>query len=152
MIHPETDWVAKWAHYTPRHLCLRDHATGAEWDYEAADLRARSVASWLRTEHGIGRGDRIAVLAHNTCEYVFLFLACVKLGAVLVPLNFRLTEAELAVPLTDAEPTLVVCTEELARRITGAGAPCTAMATVSSARSGDVTEPMNGLSLYFIWL
>ena len=66
------------------------------------------MAAHLRDQVEIGRGDRVAVYAPNCSEYVYLFLACVKLGAVLVPLNFRLTPPELAVMLRDSDPSLLV--------------------------------------------
>jgi fatty-acyl-CoA synthase len=105
---PETDWVAKWAHYTPDRMALRDHARDVSWTYADADRRATALAAWLCTTHGVVRGDRVAVLAPNCSETVFLFLACVKLGAVLLPLNFRLTAPELKVVLDDATPRLLV--------------------------------------------
>jgi fatty-acyl-CoA synthase len=108
MRYPETDWLAKWAVYTPDRLFLRDHETGREWTYGEAQGRALAAASLLRDRAGIARGDRVAVYAANCCEYVFLFLACVKLGAVLLPLNHRLTPPELTVMIRDAEPGLLV--------------------------------------------
>ncbi|HPF71607.1 MAG TPA: long-chain fatty acid--CoA ligase [Candidatus Krumholzibacteria bacterium] len=153
MIHPEVDWIAKWAHYTPGRLFLRDQATGREWTYAEAHRRAGAVAAWLRDDHGIGRGDRVAVLARNCCEHVFLFLGCVKLGAVLVPLNFRLTAPELAVPLADAEPALVLRTAEFADRIGAISCPAVdldgltalvrgaeAGATFAADRPGDLDD------------
>ena len=114
MILPQTDWLAKWAVYTPGRLCLRDDPTDRAWTYAEAELRARALAHHLRTAHGVERGDRIAVYAHNCPEFVFLFLACVKLGTVLVPLNFRLTPAEVDVLVADADPALLVVDENLA--------------------------------------
>ncbi len=141
MIHPEVDWVGKWAHYTPGRLFLRDHATGMQWTWAQADARARAVAAWLRDIHGVRRGDRVAVLARNCCEHVFLMLGCVKLGAVLVPLNFRLTAPELAMPLADAEPALLVRTDEYAPLVAGAAAP---QVDLDEGR-GDVVLLIHGL-------
>jgi fatty-acyl-CoA synthase len=115
MIFPEVDWLHKWAGYRPHKLALRDHARGREWTYAEADVRAARLAAHLRDGLGVGRGDRVAVLAQNRAETVFLFLACVKLGAVLVPLNFRLTARELDGLVADAEPrVLFVGAEEQA--------------------------------------
>lgn len=104
MIHPETDWLAKWAGYRPDKVALRDHARSLEWTYLDAETRARRLAAHLRDGLGVGRGDRVAVLAQNRAETVFLWFACVKLGAILVPLNFRLTARELDGLLRDCEP------------------------------------------------
>jgi fatty-acyl-CoA synthase len=104
MIRPEVDWLRKWAGYRPQKLALRDHARAREWTYARADACAARLAAHLRDGLGVGRGDRVAVLAQNRAETVFLFLACVKLGAILVPLNFRLTARELDQLLGDCEP------------------------------------------------
>jgi fatty-acyl-CoA synthase len=117
MRFPETDWLAKWAHYTPDRLFLRDHGRNTEWTYGQAQRRAQAVAGFLQNDCGIVRGRRVAVLATNCSEYVFLLLACIKLGAVLVPLNFRLTPPELAVMLGDSEPDLLIFAGEFRDRI-----------------------------------
>jgi len=108
MIEPTVDWVAKWAGYRPQKLALRDHATGREWTYGEAERRATALAAHLQAGLGVGRGDRVAVLAQNRAETVFLFFACVKLGAVLVPLNFRLTARELDQLVADCEPRVLL--------------------------------------------
>jgi fatty-acyl-CoA synthase len=117
MRFPETDWLAKWARYTPDRLFLRDHGRNTEWTYGQAQRRAQAVAGFLQNDCGIVRGRRVAVLATNCSEYVFLLLACIKLGAVLVPLNFRLTPPELAVMLGDSEPDLLIFAGEFRDRI-----------------------------------
>jgi len=113
VILPQTDWVAKWAVYMPDRLCLRDDDSGRTWTYAEAERSACTLAAHLRDGMGLERGDRIGVFAQNCPEFVFLFLACVKLGAVLVPLNYRLTPAEVDVLLADAEPELLVTDEAL---------------------------------------
>lgn len=117
MRFPEVDWLAKWALYTPERTFLRDHAGGQEWTYSEAEQRAVNLAFHLRNEAGIRRGDRVAVLAPNCSQYVFILLACVKLGAVLVPLNFRLTPPELAVMLKDADPALLIFDPDFRDRV-----------------------------------
>lgn len=117
MRFPEVDWLAKWALYTPERLFLRDHGRGTTWTFLQAQQRALAVAAHLRDQAGVGRGDRVAVYAPNCSEYVFLFLACVKLGAVLVPLNYRLTPPELSVMLRDADPSLMIHDDSFADNI-----------------------------------
>jgi len=108
MIQAQVDWLRKWAEYTPTARVLRDHARDRQWTYAEADLRATALAHHLGNELGIGRGDRVAVLAQNCTETVFLFFACVKLGAVLVPLNFRLTQHEVDRLVADCTPNLML--------------------------------------------
>ena len=64
------------------------------WTYAEMDRDVNALAAGLRA-HGIGRGDRVAVLAMNLPEYLFLGVALAKLAAVMVPLNYRVHEREL---------------------------------------------------------
>jgi fatty-acyl-CoA synthase len=57
---------------------------------------------------GVGKGDRVAMLSMNCVEYLDLWFACGKLGAVLQTLNFRLTPGELGALLDDGEPVVLV--------------------------------------------
>src|SRR5579884_2891589 len=61
---------------------------------------------------GIKRGDRVAVQVEKSPEAVFLYFACLRLGAVYVPFNPAYTADELSYLLADAEPALFVCTPE----------------------------------------
>jgi fatty-acyl-CoA synthase len=63
--------------------------------YTQLDSRARSLATWLASR-GVRRGDRVAVLDHNSAAFVEAYFACALLGAVLAPLNVRLSTQELA--------------------------------------------------------
>ncbi len=101
-----TDWIQTWAKYTPTKLMMREHRTGMQWSYYDFNKRANSFANYLHDELGIKKGDRIAVLSKNRAEHVLIFAACVKIGAILVPLNFRLMPEELDTLISDAEPVL----------------------------------------------
>ena len=57
---------------------------------------------------GIARGDRVALLSQNAFEYLVCVGAAAKVGAVLVPLNFRLQPAEVAYILADSGAKLIV--------------------------------------------
>jgi fatty-acyl-CoA synthase len=63
--------------------------------------RAGRLAGALESE-GVGRGDRVAMLLHNGFEFVEALLACHRLGAVAVPVNFRLAPDEIAYVLRDS--------------------------------------------------
>ena len=58
---------------------------------------------------GVKPGDRVAVQVEKSPEAVFLYLACLRAGAVFLPLNTAYTLAELDYFLGDAEPKVVVC-------------------------------------------
>ncbi len=51
--------------------------------------------AWFLKEHNVEKGDRVTYLKTNSLEHVTLLLACAKLGAIFIPLNFRLADGEL---------------------------------------------------------
>jgi malonyl-CoA/methylmalonyl-CoA synthetase len=61
---------------------------------------------------GVARGDRVVVQVHKSIEAVLLYLACLRAGAVYVPLNTAYTPTEVAFFLGDATPRLFVCTPD----------------------------------------
>ncbi len=99
------DWLGRRARLSPRAPAIVDLAGGAPrvLDFEALDRETNGVAAWLRAR-GVGVGDRVAILAKNRLEYLQLWFACGKLGAVLAALNWRLTAAELGPLLAAAKP------------------------------------------------
>src|SRR5262249_54625287 len=85
-------------------VALVDAAAGVRRSYaELADRSAR-LAAYLANQHGVRRGDRVAVLANGSARTFELLVAASRLGAVLAPLNFRLADAELADVLLRAAP------------------------------------------------
>ncbi|HWF64809.1 MAG TPA: malonyl-CoA synthase [Rhizomicrobium sp.] len=66
----------------------------------------------LLASRGVKRGDRVAVQVEKSPEAVFLYFACLRLGAIYVPFNPAYTADELAYLISDAEPALLVCVPE----------------------------------------
>ncbi len=81
-------------------------------DYAAMLEETARAASWLRAI-GVGRGDRAVVQVHKSPAAVILYLACLRAGAVFVPLNTAYQESELSYFLSDAQPTLLVASTGL---------------------------------------
>ncbi|GAA3707571.1 class I adenylate-forming enzyme family protein [Streptomyces tremellae] len=97
------DLVAAQARWRPGHTALVDEA--GEHTYGALHRRVTELAEGLRAL-GVLPGDPVAVADDPCADMVALYLATALTGAVLVPLNTRLTEGELAVPLGMARPVL----------------------------------------------
>ncbi|HEX9038864.1 MAG TPA: long-chain fatty acid--CoA ligase [Ktedonobacterales bacterium] len=102
------EWLARREDLSPNQIGLVDMATGARLTYRALNTRARALAALLSERHGIRQGDRVAALAANSPEYLDAFFACALLGAILTPLNWRLTVPELVGIFRDCEPALVL--------------------------------------------
>jgi len=75
---------------------------GERVTYAAFHARSNQLARALR-RLGVGRGDRIAVLAVNRSEYPVVYFAAIKLGAIVVPVNARFTAQEVAYVVGHAE-------------------------------------------------
>src|SRR5215470_19153477 len=84
--------------------------------YAAFHARSNQLARAL-ARLGVGRGDRVAVMAPNRVEYPIIYFAVLKLGAIVVPVNARFTAAEVAAVVghAEAETFLVAGEFELAR-------------------------------------
>ncbi|TDO91914.1 acyl-CoA synthetase [Enemella evansiae] len=86
---------------------------GQRRSYAEFDTDIARAAAALRAR-GIGPGDRVALFSANHTAHLDLFFACGRLGAILVPLNARLSENEVAHCLTDSGSTLLVASAALA--------------------------------------
>ena len=99
------DWLAHRAATTPERIALV--AGGRSWTFAALDAAATRAAAALAGQ-GVQPDDRVATLLPNGERAVVVAHAVLRLGATLVPLNTRLSSAELAVLLGDARPRLLV--------------------------------------------
>src|SRR3981189_843045 len=75
---------------------------GEVLSYAGFSARIERAACALKAEFGVSRGDRVAILSLNRPDYLVLLYACARLGAMLVPLNWRLATAEQLFILSDA--------------------------------------------------
>jgi malonyl-CoA/methylmalonyl-CoA synthetase len=94
-----------------------------DWTYREIEAAAGRLATRLR-ELGLAPGERLLVQTDKSVETVILYFACIRAGAIYLPLNVEYTEAELAYFVADAEPVLAVCrpqSTELFARIGGEG-------------------------------
>lgn len=107
----ELDWLKRWKLYSPHNIAIKDGDTGREFSYAKLFDLANRGAHYLHNQFGIRKGDRVAVLATNELEYVFLFFALQRLGAIMVPVNFRLTQREVDHIISDSSPKLVLFQE-----------------------------------------
>jgi fatty-acyl-CoA synthase len=103
------DFVAHFARTTPTKLAVHDLTADTRFTYAQFDDAIDRAASVLRTAlGGTPTGKRIAVLSRNSAHMLALHFACVRTGAIFVPLNWRLAPAEVTFMLADCEPSLIV--------------------------------------------
>jgi len=112
-----SDWITFHADRTPDKVAMIDQASGHVLTYAEFNRRSARLAAYLRDAWGAGPGDRLAILAKNSIEYFEFEFACIKLGVMMLPLNWRLAEPELRFILDDAGALGLVYDAEFAGRI-----------------------------------
>jgi fatty-acyl-CoA synthase len=105
-------WIRDRARTTPARVAI-DYL-GEETTYRDLDERSERLAAGL-LDAGLVPGDRVATLTGSSPEHVVVFFACAKAGLILLPLNWRLANAELAYQLADAEPAVLLASAEFAQ-------------------------------------
>ena len=107
-----SDLIDRNAAFSPDKPALR--FSGEAISYAALSSRIATAARALKSNLGIGRGDRLGILATNHPDYLVVLYACARLGAMLVPLNWRLAVPEQLFVLCDASVKALVVEKSLA--------------------------------------
>ncbi|MES0038719.1 malonyl-CoA synthase [Mesorhizobium sp. M0046] len=119
---------------------LMEAEDGRSISYGEMLARSAQLAHAL-SQLGVEAGDRVAVQVEKSPEAIFLYLACLRAGAIFLPLNTAYTLTELDYFFRDAEPRLVVCDPA---RVTEIGALAqasgAAVATLGSKGEGSLTD------------
>ncbi|MEE2995980.1 MAG: long-chain-fatty-acid--CoA ligase [Pseudomonadota bacterium] len=100
-------WIERWAAFQPDKTAIRFEDD--DISYARLSARIRNAASMLRDDMSIGRNDRIAFLGLNSPDMLVLMFACARIGAVLVPLNWRLAPPEYLYILNNSGAKLLFC-------------------------------------------
>ena len=98
-------WIVDAAARTPRKPAVLAGSGGLDYRELASrvDRRARGLAG-----AGVASGDRVAWYGLNHPEVFILLFACARIGAIFVPINWRLAHAEIATIIADCAPSLLV--------------------------------------------
>nr|WP_090277257.1 fatty-acid--CoA ligase FadD5 [Mycolicibacterium komanii]CRL71471.1 acyl-CoA synthetase [Mycolicibacterium komanii] len=107
-----------WTNQLARHALMQPDATalrylGKTTTWRELDERVGALAGAL-SRRGVGFGDRVLILMLNRTEYIESFLAVNKLGAIAVPVNFRMTPPEIAFLVSDCQAKVVITEAVLA--------------------------------------
>src|SRR3569623_470004 len=114
-----SSFIAFHARRTPDRPALKYR--GEELSYFMLDARIRTVAGWLAAR-GIGSGDVVAKLMKNSAAFLELVFATSHIGAVFLPINFRLSADEVGYIVDNSGARILIADEELAV-IAAGGAP-----------------------------
>ncbi len=103
--------IERWAQTQPDKTAL--HFQGEDLSYGALAQQIVRASEGLAGHLGIARGDRVVYLGYNRPEMLVLLFALARIGALLLPLNFRLAPAEQQTILEHAEPKALIVDPEL---------------------------------------
>jgi fatty-acyl-CoA synthase len=101
------DFLGRRAAFSPQAPVLFEADRNRDYTYRDLEGRASKLAAFFTTTAGLRKGDRVAMLARNCVEYIDFLFAAIKTGVILVPLNVRLTAAELSEMLSQTTPRLL---------------------------------------------
>jgi fatty-acyl-CoA synthase len=99
------NWFAQRTLRTPEHKAL--HFEGRTWTYGQMQAAITDCAARL-SALGVTKGERVAFLGHNQPMFFLSMFATARLGAIFVPLNFRLTGPELAFMIEDSGAAILI--------------------------------------------
>lgn len=108
-----------WCNQLTRHALMQPEATalrflGHTTTWGELDGRVTALAGAL-SRRGVGFGDRVLILMLNRTEFIESFLAANKLGAIAVPVNFRMTPPEIAFLVSDCQARVVITEAVMAK-------------------------------------
>src|SRR5512141_272323 len=139
------DLLHRSAMRTPARLAI---ACGeVRWSYAEFDRLCDRVAAGL-AGRGIGKGDRVAILARNSHAFAALRFALARLGAVLVPINFMLKTEEVAYILRHAQATVLATDSGLADLARAGAAQDTSVKQFVWLPSEDPAQAVAGMTSF----
>jgi fatty-acyl-CoA synthase len=133
-----------WTNQLARHALMQPGATalrflGHTTTWGELDRRVTALAGAL-SRRGVGFGDRVLILMLNRTEFIESFLAANKLGAIAVPVNFRMTPPEIAFLVGDCQARVVITEAVLAKVATAVRGIDPTLETVIVAGGGTDDE------------
>ncbi|TYL55478.1 long-chain fatty acid--CoA ligase [Nocardioides sp. BGMRC 2183] len=102
-----TDWVAFNAQRFGSEIAVENLDNGEQLTWTQFEGHVGRLATVLR-DLGVGAGDRVGLVAEDDWRVLAVQFACIRLRAMYVPFNWRLTTAEIEILAKDAEPSIVV--------------------------------------------
>ena len=141
-------WIGDRARTTPARVAI--DCLGMETTYAELNERSDRLAAGL-LDAGLAHGDRVATLTAASAEHVVVFFACAKAGLILMPLNTRLAAPELRFQLEDAEPALLLCSDDYADLGATLHPRTTALEALQQSVTASVQEPSDDDGLLLVY-
>src|SRR3954466_7263805 len=101
---PRLDCIAQFARVSPEKLAVNDLTQSRRLTYAELEAAVQKATVALTKATGNPNGQRIVVGARNRVKTLIVHFACIRCGAIFVPVNWRLAPAEVAYILADCRP------------------------------------------------
>ena len=108
------DWIRQWSAIKPHAIAIVSNDVPCT--YRELDRRINKLSHAL-LGLGVRKGDRVAVLLHNCQQFMEIFFSLSKLGAIMVPLNWRLAVPEMEFILRDSASKVMIFEGEFAGNV-----------------------------------
>ncbi|MGE0975436.1 class I adenylate-forming enzyme family protein [Staphylococcus cohnii] len=105
------DWIKTRATFDDEKAAVIDPFKGTEWTYQDLNIRAENLANYLQ-DQGVKRGDVVGIFTPNDVALLDLMFASFKLGAVYLPINWRLKTQEIKSVIEDSNVKLIFYAEK----------------------------------------
>lgn len=112
--NPNADWLAHHARTRPAKTAVVDLPSARRFSYSELNERTERLATVLASRFRVRAGERVAVLSRNSVNLLETLFACWKLGAVFVPVNWRLAVPELEYITEECRPRVLLHGAEFA--------------------------------------
>ncbi len=107
----------------PNKEALVDRRLKKSWTYGEWDKDVNILANAF-SQSGVQKGDRVSTILYNTAQFAMTLFACMKIGAVFNPINFRLTGEEISYIIRDCKPKIVLFEKETSQSVTVVAKEC----------------------------
>ena len=131
------DWLSRQSRLNRGSLALRDDSVRLTWG--ELDTAVGRCAASLRGR-GVGPGQRVGLLAGNSCHLAVAILALQRVGAVLVPLNVRLSPPEIASLARAGETVAIIADDEHAALASGAASDVWSLAELAGETGPSIRQ------------
>jgi fatty-acyl-CoA synthase len=130
-----SNWIERQADFGPERCAIR--FAGEDLSYSVIAQKVNRLADSLANRLDVSSGDRIAYLGLNTPEMIILLFACARVGAVLMPLNWRLAAPEHVYMLQQAAPRALFVTTEFVAYVDEIGADIGSVSLIAYGNAGN---------------
>jgi fatty-acyl-CoA synthase len=131
------DFLAHFARMSPGKLAVNDLTQSRRFTYAELEAAVRKATVALTEATGDPNGQRIVMVARNRVEMLFVHFACIRCGAIFVPVNWRLAQAEVAHILADCRPALIIAEPEFSGSVDNYDCPRLAIDALEKPPAAD---------------